>query len=735
MVVRAPRAITMRVLCLTPGLGAGGAERQMSILLPGLRRRGLDARALALDSGGPFYEPLRSSGVPVEVLTMRHQLDLAPLMRSPLVRSFAPDVILSRGVSGLYVGHALAQWRGAGHVFNDHRGVGAEPSRRRALMVTALAGRLSGVIVVSEDQRRRWLKYGAPRERITVIPNGVELPAGNGTSTGEGRAQVRRELGIPESAVVALFVASLRPVKHAPDFVRMVLRARERCPELVGVVVGDGEERAAVERVAAGDPSIRLLGHRDDVPRILGAADVLALTSAHEAMPMSILEAMAAGLPVLATRVGGVDGVVVHGETGLLVAPGNSEALADGLVELARAPEMRLAMGRAGRTRCRERWDAEKMVDAYLEVIEQVAARRRRLPLGRAVASSFLDRVDRRGWVTWERQRADATVLILTNVWPEPDAPARAPFLQTSVSGLDAAGVQPDLLYLRGYRGLHCYLIGAVTMALLPLARPNKYRLVHSHGGETALAARCFWGAPVLATYWGSDILGLGGQGGLGERLRFAVECPLLRWHAMLMSATTTKTPAMERLLPRRARARNWVIPDGVDTARFEPMDRAQARAALGWATGEPAIITVGRRSAEKRVWLAEQVAALAAGEVDGLRWHAVSEVPPEQLPFYYNAADLLLHTAASEGSPNVIKEAMACNLPVLATPVGDIPDLLRGVQPSAVCEARPESLAREAVRLLRAGHRSNGRERIEPLRVEMVTAWTLECYRSLGAI
>ncbi len=101
----------MKLLYITPSLGPGGAERQASILLPALRRRGIDARVLALDSGGPFAETLRAGQVPVEVLSMRHRFDWGPLARSKLVREFVPDVIVSRGVSGIYVGHALARWR------------------------------------------------------------------------------------------------------------------------------------------------------------------------------------------------------------------------------------------------------------------------------------------------------------------------------------------------------------------------------------------------------------------------------------------------------------------------------------------------------------------------------------------------------------------------------------------------------------------------------------------------
>jgi glycosyltransferase involved in cell wall biosynthesis len=359
----------MRVLYITPSLRAGGAERQASILLPGLRRRGVDARALALDSGGPFLKPLREAGVPVEVLNMRHQLDLGRVLRSRIVRDFAPEMIISRAPSGAYVGHVLALWRGAVHVHNDHCPVGAQPSRRRDAMLRLIARRLSSIIVVSDDQRAGWLKYGCVPERVHVIANGVRAPA-----TLDGRATMRRDLSIPDSAVVALIVASLRPEKRVRDFVRGLKRARETCSELIGVIVGDGVESALVKEAAAGDPAIRFLGQREDVPRLLQAADILVLTSAHEAQPMAILEGMAAGLPVLATNVGGIPQLVADGESGLLVPPADTDALADALLRLATHCELRITMGSAGRSRCERHWSADKMIDAYLDVLKGLLA-------------------------------------------------------------------------------------------------------------------------------------------------------------------------------------------------------------------------------------------------------------------------------------------------------------------------------------------------------------------------
>jgi glycosyltransferase involved in cell wall biosynthesis len=347
-------------------------------------------------------------------------------------------------------------------------------------------------------------------------------------------------------------------------------------------------------------------------------------------------------------------------------------------------------------------------------------------------AGKLVDFIDRRRWVTWERSDGDAHVLMVTNAWPRPDRPAHGVFLERTVDGLAAQGLKSDVLFIRGYRGVHCYLLGCVMLAIMPFARPGKYRLIHSHAGETAPAARFFHGAPVIASYWGSDILGPP-QRGLRARLKSFIRSRVLRAHALLLTATTTKSAEMERCLPRRAQQRNWVIPDGVDRTQFKPMDRREARRLVGWPDDEVTAISVGQPYPLKRLGLAEQAASVAAREIERLRWRAISEISPEQMPAYYNAADCLLHTSVSEGSPNAVKEALACNLPVVATASGDIEELLAGVQPAAVCAAEPEALASGIVACVSTGTRSNGRERSAALGIEQTTARTLECYRWLG--
>lgn len=360
----------MKALFVGPNLGVGGAERQTSILIPALRERGIDARVIALNRGGAFEESLRSSGVPVEAIGMRHQADVGRLLAASLVRTFRPDVVVSRGgVSGQYVGHALAHPRGAVHIYNDHKALGLSVSLRREAMTRLILRWLDFVVGVSTDQALAWNARGYPAERFVVIPNGVDAQV-----VPEPREQIRRELSIPPQAIVALIVATLRPLKQVPVFVAAVRRARETHPDLIGLIAGSGPEQAAIEADVLGDPAIRLLGQRSDVPRLLKAADMFVLTSRYEAAPMSILEAMAAGLPVVGARVGGIPDSVVHGESGLLVTSGDVEGTARSLAQLAGDGELRARMGAEAKRLFGERWTADAMADAYARLLETACA-------------------------------------------------------------------------------------------------------------------------------------------------------------------------------------------------------------------------------------------------------------------------------------------------------------------------------------------------------------------------
>jgi teichuronic acid biosynthesis glycosyltransferase TuaC len=341
--------------------------------------------------------------------------------------------------------------------------------------------------------------------------------------------------------------------------------------------------------------------------------------------------------------------------------------------------------------------------------------------------------IERRGLVTWERRSCEAGLLTITNVWPHDDRPAYGPFVKRSVDGLDEIGLESDVLFIRGHKGLGAYLGAAVLVGTLSATK--RYALVHAHGGETALIARLYRGAPVVASYLGSDLLAPP-EGGWPTRLSRRLRSGLLRQHARLLTATTTKTIEMQAVLPQRARDRNRVIPDGIDLERFKPMARESARAHLGWSPDSRIVLFAGRAECGiKRLWLAKQAVAVASAELEDLELVIASGIDPDEMPYYYAAADCLLHTSASEGSPNVIKEALACDLPIVATAAGDIERLVAGARPGRVVAADSGALAREVIACCREPVRSNGRSLTGNMSLRRAAVATLDFYSSIGSV
>jgi glycosyltransferase involved in cell wall biosynthesis len=206
-----------------------------------------------------------------------------------------------------------------------------------------------------------------------TVPNGV---SGTGSEPSVDRVAVRASLELGDDDFAVLCVANLRPEKGGAAFVEAVARARsEGAGRLRGFIAGDGPERERLERLARDAGGVRLLGSRGDVPELMVACDAFALLSEAEALPMSILEAMALARPVVTTDVGGAAEAVSDGETGIVVPPADTAAAAAALATLAADPARAREMGEAGRARQRERYDGEAMVEGYWRALEEVATR------------------------------------------------------------------------------------------------------------------------------------------------------------------------------------------------------------------------------------------------------------------------------------------------------------------------------------------------------------------------
>ncbi len=242
--------------------------------------------------------------------------------------------------------------------------------RRRLFQRLPLADH---IIAVSEKVRRSAVeRVGIPPERVTTIVNGIDV---RGFSASAQGPKVRSELGAKADTPLVGSVARLSWEKDHETLFRAFSRLLPEHPDVRLLVVGDGPLRRSLEErvrdLALGD-AVQFLGTRRDVPDVLAALNVFVLASREEGLPVALLEAMAAGLPVVATSVGGIPDVVVDGETGLLVPPGDPARLSEAIFRLMNNGEEARAMGREASKRVAERFDVSRMVRAYEDVYLRV---------------------------------------------------------------------------------------------------------------------------------------------------------------------------------------------------------------------------------------------------------------------------------------------------------------------------------------------------------------------------
>jgi glycosyltransferase involved in cell wall biosynthesis len=363
-----------RVLFVCSTLAVGGAEKQWSLLIPALQDR-FDISVLTLVTEGRFFEELRSQGIQASCTHMRHRFDLPRLRRALRHAELQPDLVVTHSINADIVGHLIARKARAAHVTNVHAGPKVPTRLHRDVLARLVGPRVDATIAISDIQLPRLISLGYRPEKIRVIRNGAATPGPTAPAT-----LVREQLGIGREAFLAILVAWLRSEKAPYVFVEAVRIANRSDSRVRGLIVGDGPELGRMQVLTNGDDVVQVLGERDDVAELVAAADVACLSSAAEGLPMSLLEAMALGKPVVATDVGGVAEAVEAGKTGLLVPVADHEAFAKMLLRLAADPALARALGEAGRQRHHELFGLDRMVAAYARAFEEVVDARQRSP-------------------------------------------------------------------------------------------------------------------------------------------------------------------------------------------------------------------------------------------------------------------------------------------------------------------------------------------------------------------
>ncbi|RQH00359.1 glycosyltransferase [Natrarchaeobius oligotrophus] len=292
---------------------------------------------------------------------------------------------------------------------------------------------------------------------------------------------------------------------------------------------------------------------------------------------------------------------------------------------------------------------------------------------------------------------------------------ADAPFMNEQMRVLERRGVSFSTLSVSGDGRAGRSRTPADYLRFLPSVvreSANGYDLIHAHYGLTAPMALAQLRKPVVLSLWGSDVFG-------------PVE-PLSRACVPFCDEVIVMSDEMRRYLGRDC----VVIPDGIDLEKFRPEPGDRARQEVGWADDEHHVLFPYTPEREvKNYPRARRVVNAVNGLIDRpVRLHTVYGVDHDLVPTYMNAADALLLTSDSEGSPNSVKEALACNLPVVSTDVGDVASRLGGVEPSRVATSDEELI--EGLRaILESGERSNGRENAREISIDRSAERMLEVY------
>ena len=355
--------------------GIGGGERVALDLASGQKGRGAEVLALSLEEppDGPMGTEYDARGIEI-VRVHKRPGGVDPSLWVRLSREFVRrgiNIVHTHNPPPLLYAPPAAKVSRARCVHTKH-GANAMPARRR-LLLRGAARFCDAFVAVSQataEQARR--DRDVDERKLSIIENGIDLA--RFAPSPEARAEARQALGLPADAFVVGTVGRLVREKNQAALVRAMAPLVSDKTHLL--IVGDGEERAKVESAVAalGEKArfVSLLGARKDTPRIYAALDVFALSSDSEGLPLVIVEAMASGLPVVSTAVGGIAAVVVDGETGALVPASDVDALSARLARLAASPTLGVSWGTEGRRRALARYSAERMVDDYFAVYERI---------------------------------------------------------------------------------------------------------------------------------------------------------------------------------------------------------------------------------------------------------------------------------------------------------------------------------------------------------------------------
>jgi len=319
-------------------------------------------------------------------------------------------------------------------------------------------------------------------------------------------------------------------------------------------------------------------------------------------------------------------------------------------------------------------------------------------------------------------------VLFVTNyrgAWEQ--NPSAGIFVERQAESLRAAGVDVDFFDLG--RSHSPIALGRRLLELRGEIRRSAPDLLHAQYGTVVSFIAALTRHPLVITFGGSDLI----VGASVSRARIYLGIFLSNLASLFAERIICVSEELRRALWWRRRG-VMVIPRGVNLAHFQPGSRDEARQQLGWdSTRRIVLIDGGRDPENKGLEIARRAIELVQRELPDTELVVIHGIPPHRVPLLLRAADALVCASRQEGSPNIVKESLACALPVVGVQVGDVPERLSGTEPGAVVERTPEAIARGLVPVLRERRRSNGPEIVRQLSLEAIASRIISVYEEVA--
>jgi glycosyltransferase involved in cell wall biosynthesis len=324
-------------------------------------------------------------------------------------------------------------------------------------------------------------------------------------------------------------------------------------------------------------------------------------------------------------------------------------------------------------------------------------------------------------------------VLVVTNMYPTDAYPADGTFVAAQVESLRDRGIETEVLFLdRRAEGRQVYRnLADTARATVSTVNPDLVHVMYG-GVMSAVVTKAIRERPVLVSFCGSDLLGIRGRA--VQRLSAGFGVAASKRAAVRAAGIVVKSENLLNALPRGIdRSRVWLLPNGVDLRRFSPLDRLECQRRLGWdPSRRHALFPADPVRPEKRFGLAEACVARLNETGADAELHVLKGVPHEDVPTWLNAAEVVLVTSTHEGSPNAVKEALACNVPVVSVDVGDVRARISGIDGCFIADPDPNDLAAKLGRVFERNAPIDARKQMGEISVDRVAEKLEEIYLTL---